>query len=447
MSLLLLIGRSTGTGGTGAPVTLTDTSDDLKLDARYLSDRRGVLLRAKFLEATLQNHGFESTVESWVVAAGGGTVSRTTSFPLAGAASLNLAWTTGGSKQAVSRTYTGGSIIPGGRQMRISFKIQLNEASASGTRTVYFKTYNSFGKLTDEHTFPFPGISTLRSWYHDFWLASDQNIAKLEIGITGATNNHSFKLDDVKIIEKAPPKVRFVRVTDGGYVRGGDPAETVQGYAYAFDDELTPGKPTKWAAEPVFDTPWVSRVPFYVGTRTGTVGFTIEDRDDTKPSHLVKSLETPGLILYLMTNQRQVVKGRDTVFVNKQNTGKPAGGINSAYSMSGDYLLITQTPEDLDQFELILEEAVMFVQPPGRYNRRPFYATVTQYAINDFGKMSDPEKTVVISFQEVERPDTFGQPNYLPLRDYTWLSEEHATYNVAALIGQTYDQLSFSSVP
>lgn len=444
--LTTLLSKHAGTGTSSA--TLTDTSDDGKLSARYLSDRRGILFRAQFPELTLQNHTFEATTESWVAAVGGGTLTRSTTSPLVGIASLNYAWTTGGSTQGISRSYTGSSIIAGGRRIRVAFTLKLNESVAAGKRTAYFKAYNSKGKVCDSNTFPWPGETTTRNWFYDFWLASDQNIAKIEIGITGASNNHSFKLDNVKITAPSPQKIRFVRVTDGGYIRGGDPAEAVAGVAYAYDDELTPGQFTEWAAEPIFDTPWRNSVPFFPGPRTSTVGFTITDRNLTLfPSHLVKSLETPGLLMYLMTNQRQVTRSRQASFVNKQNTGKPAGGISSAYSMSGQYQLITTTRDEKRDLELILDDAVLYIQPPGQYNRPPFYATVTSYTVNDFGKMSDPEKIFMIEFQEVERPDTFGQPNYLPLRDYSWLAGQYLTYGDVALTDLTYDQLSFSSVP
>jgi hypothetical protein len=234
--------------------------------------------------------------------------------------------------------------------------------------------------------------------------------------------------------------VRFVRKTDGGYVRGGDPAQAVLGTAYAFDDELTPNRATEWHAEPIFSGG-------NVGSATGTVGFTIEDRSVNLPSTMVKSVETPGLIIFLPTDQRDFTRSRSTTFVNKQSFGKPAGGVNSAFSAAGDYMLITKTIDEMNDFITILDETVLYISPTGRYNRTPFYATVSEYTIVDFARMDSTEKVFNITFQEVERPDTEGQPNYLPLRDYAWLQTQYSTYGDPALTSITYDDLAFSAVP
>lgn len=390
---------------------------------------------------------------AWTVSSGTGTLSFNTTAPLGGGRDLKLAWTTAGS-QAVKRTLSAAEQIPGGKLIKIQFSILTTDppTAPNPRNTGYYRLRvlirDKNGKVTDNRLLPHPGLSTTRTnWFTEFWLNSAYTMGSVEIFIDDAAASKQFQIDNFKIIVPAPPKIRFIRKTDGGYVRGGDPAVAVQGTAYAFDDELTPGQLTFWSAQPVWDTEWKQPIPLYFGAETGTVDFTIEDRDPTLPSHLIKSVETPGLLLYLASNQKTISRSRQAVFVNKQTTGKPAGGVTSAYSMSGDYQIITQTIADKNTLETILEDSVLYVSPPGRYNRRPFYATVTGYKTDDFARMDAPEKTFTMSFQEVERPDTFGQPNFLPLHDYDWLSTQYATYGDAGLTALTYDQLAFSAVP
>ena len=395
------------------------------------------------------------TEGAWTVSSGTGTLTLNTTSPLSGTRDLKLAWTAAGT-QAVKRTLSAAEQIPGGRMIRIYFSILTNDPQvvtpAPKGQTDYWslrvKAYDKTGKYTDQQVLPRPGNGTTRTdWFCQFWLASDKVMGAIEFLLDNTTTSKQVQIDNVRIIAPSPPKVRFIRKTDGGYVRGGNPAEAIQGVAYAFDDELVPGQLTLWTAQPVFDTEWKQPVPLYFGAETGSVDFTIENRDLTLlPSHLVKSVETPGLLLYLAVNQKEFGRSRQASFVNKQTDGKPAGGISSAYSASGNYQLITQTIQEKNDLEAILDEAVLYIQPPGQYNRRPFYATVTAYSVKDVGKMSDVEKIFVIDFQEVERPDTFGQPNYIPLRDYAWLSGQYTTYADSGLTSQTYDQLTFSAV-
>jgi hypothetical protein len=393
------------------------------------------------------------TEGAWAVSSGTGTLTLNSSSPLSGTRDLKLAWTTAGT-QAVKRTLATAEQITGGRMIRVLFTITTSDPPSAYSPTglnyarLRVKAYDKNGKLTDQKTLPHPGLNTTRSnWFVDFWLASSATMGAVEIGIDSAAASKQFQVDNFRILATAPPKIRFIRKTDGGYVRGGNPAEAVQGTAYAFDDELTPGQLTLWSAQPVFDTEWKYPTPLYYGPETGTVDFTIDNRDLTLlPSHLIKSVETPGLLLYLTVNQKEIGKSRQATFVNKQTDGKPAGGISSAYSLSGSYQLNTLTVQEKHDLEAILDEAVLYIQPPGQYNRAPFYATVTGYGVKDVGKMSDVEKIFVIDFQEVERPDTFGQPNYVPLRDYAWLAGQYTTYADAGLTSQTYDQLAFSAV-
>jgi len=393
------------------------------------------------------------TEGAWTVSQGTGTLTLNTTSPLSGTRDLKLAWTSAGG-QAVKRTLAAAEQIPGGRMIRIYFSILTNDPPSppSPSNTNYWRLRvlirDKNGKVTDNRLLPHPGLSTTRTdWFTEFWLASDVTMGSIEFFIDSAAASKQFQLDNVRIIAPPPPKVRFIRVTDGGYVRGANPAEAIQGVAYAFDDELTPGQLTLWTAQPVYDTEWKHPTPLYFGAETGSVDFTIEDRDLTVlPSHLIKSVETPGLLLYLTVNQKSISKSRQATFVNKQTDGKPAGGISSAYSLSGQYQLNTLTVADMKSLIAILDEAVLYIQPPGQYNRTPFYATVTGYTINNVGKHSDVEKVFIIDFQEVERPDTFGQPNFIPLRDYAWLAGQYTTYADSGLTSQTYDQLTFSAV-
>jgi len=397
------------------------------------------------------------TEGAWTVSSGSGTLTLNTTSPISGTRDLKLAWTTPSGTQAVKRTLSASEQIAGGRMVKVMFSILTNDPQVVTPtpkgNTDYWslrvKAYDKNGKYTDQVVMPRPGASTTRTdWFCQFWLASDKVLGAIEILLDNTTTSKQVQIDNVRIIAPPPPKVRFKRKTDGGYVRGANPAEAVQGIAYAFDDELKPGQLTFWSAQPVWDVEWKQPVPLYYGPETAAVDFTIDNRDLTLlASHLVKSVETPGLLLYLAANQKQFGKGREAAFVNKQTDGKPAGGITSDYSSSGSYQLITQTAQELIDLKTMLNEVVVYIQPPAQYiGLDPFFAAVTGYTITSVGKMSDLEKIVVIEYQEVERPNTFGQPNYVPLRDYAWLAGQYTTYADAGLTSQTYDQLSFSAV-
>jgi hypothetical protein len=367
------------------------------------------------------------------------TVSKTSTSPINGQQSLLNSWTSGG--QGIS--YSIPSAVSGEQCVRIWFKIKGSEdlssawTSSVGAR-LEVKAYNTGNYCWQTNTLGFPG-SVERYWYTDFFVPKGSDLKKITITGYGWDSNANARFDDIKIETIPPQYVRFVRKTDGGYVRGGDPAQAVLGTAYAFDDELTPNQDTEWYAEPIFPGG-------EVGSPTGVVNFVIEDRSASLPSTMIKSVETPGLIIFLPVDQPDITRSRSTTFVNKQSTGKPAGGVNSAYSASGDYMLITQTIDEMSDLITILDEAVLYLSPTGRYNRAPFYATVSEDTILDFARMDGQEKVFNIRFQEVERPDTEGQPNYLPLRDYAWLQTQYASYG-ALETGITYDDLAFSAVP
>ena len=366
------------------------------------------------------------------------TVSKTSSSPINGQQSLLNSWTSGG--QGIS--YTLPSSVSGEQCVRIWFKIKGSEGlSSAWTSSVgarlEVKAYNLAGYNWQTNTLGFPG-NVERYWYTDFFIPKGNNLKKITITGYGWDSNANARFDDIKIETVPPDYIRFVRKTDGGNVRGGDPAQAVLGTAYAFDDELTPNQDTEWYAEPIYYG--------QVGSPTGTVNFVIEDRSVDLPSTMIKSVETPGLIMFLPVDQKDFTRQRSTTFVNKQSTGKPAGGVNSAYSASGDYMLITSTIAEMNDLLTILDEAVLYLSPTGRYNRKPFYATVSEYTILDFARMDGQEKIFNIQFQEVERPDTEGQPNYLPLRDYAWLQTQYANYAALEATGITYDDLAFSAV-
>jgi hypothetical protein len=385
------------------------------------------------------------TEDSWV-AISPSTVSKTAVTPIAGQQSLLNTWTSG--QQGIRWILAPGSEITGNKGIRLSFKILGSEGLSStwvDTKTnkarLEVRAYNKLGQLWKTNVLGFPG-NVLRSWSTEFFIPKGSDLTKMEIVTYGWDSNAAARFDEITIVETRPWAVRFVRKTDGGYVRGGDPSLCVQGTAYAYDDELTPNQLTEWFAEPIY-----GGSGGVLGEPTGTIEFTIEDRAVTLPSTMLKSVETPGLIIFLPTDQRDFTRSRSTTFVNKQTTGKPAGGVNSAYSASGDYRLVTKTIPEMNDLMTILDETVLYISPTGRYNRMPFYATVSEYTILDFARMDGQEKIFNIQFQEVERPDTEWQPNYLPLRDYAWLATQYDTYSDPDLTSMTYDDLAFSAVP
>ena len=375
------------------------------------------------------------------------TVAKTATSPISGLQSLLNTWSS--SQQGIRVTLNARSVIKGPKNIRIAFKILGTEAinpawPKNQTARLEVRVIDSNDKVIKTNVIGFPG-NVLRSWSTDFFIPEPLTLRKIEITGYGWDASAAARFDEIKIIENVPPYVRFRRVTDGGWVRGGHSATAVQGVAYAFDDELTPGQFTEWACSPGYIVSDPHDTMY--GSDSETVGFTIEDRDPNLPSTLVKSVDSSGLRLYLSTDQREFTRSRSTTFVNKQTTGKPAGGVNSAYSASGDYMLITRTIPEMNELIAILDETVLYIAPTGRYNRKPFYATAMEYTIFDFATMDDPHKTFMIKFQEVERPDTQWQASYLPLRDYQWLSEQYATYNDPSLTMLTYDELAFSAVP
>jgi hypothetical protein len=378
------------------------------------------------------------TEPSWT-AISPSTVSKTAVTPITGQQSLLNSWTSG--QQGIRWTLP--TSEKGEKSVRLWFKVLGTEELSSTwpksqTARLEVLAYNTSNRLWKTNVLGFPG-NIERYWFTDFFIPKGDDLAKIEIITYGWDSSAAARFDDIKLEEIVPDYVRFARKTDGGYVRGGDPAQAVQGVAYAFDDELVPNQATEWYAEPIFPNG-------AVGSVTGEVGFTIEDRSVDLPSTMIKSVETPGLIIFVPTQQNEFTRSRSTTFVNKQTTGKPAGGVNSAFSASGDYQLITKTIVEMNDLITILDETVLYISPTGRYNRKPFYATVSEYTILDFARMDGQEKVFAIQFQEVERPDTEGQGNYLPLRDYGWLATQYDTYNDPDLTSLTYDQLAFSTV-
>lgn len=387
------------------------------------------------------------TESAWTAATGTSAKSATT--PLAGLSSVLITWTS--TQFGARMTLPDRSVITGPKKIRLSFMIKGTEAinpawneKTSGKARLEVRFIDTLGRPIKTNVLGFPG-STTRSWSTDLFVPKGITLKKIEIWGYGWDSSAAARLDDVKITELYPDYVRFLRKTDGGYVRGGHPALCVSGTAYAYDDELTPNQLTEWTA----DAGYLVSDPYdtVYGNTTSSISFTIEDRDPSIPSTLIKSLETPGLLLYLATDQRNFTRSRSTTFVNKQTTGKPAGGVNSAYSASGDYLLITKTVQEMNDLIAILDETILYISPTARYNRLPFFATVSEYVITDFARMDSVEHTFVIRFQEVERPDTQWSGSFLPLRDYTWLTETYDTYDNDELKAMTYDQLAFAAVP
>jgi hypothetical protein len=435
-------------GGAGGPTIEDESTPDGKLQARYLSNRRGVLLRANFAQQNIDNWDFEVHDHGVTALGTNATVARSTVSPITGTGSLLLSWTSGTGTRGIQKNYGTDFPVLGPKMLRFEFDILTTDPqtiiptprSQEDYWSLRVAIYDQNLKLIKQRILPRPGLNTLRqNWYADFYLDAGKRLARWEVKLDNTIANKQVKFDNMRVIDLSPPKVRFTRKTYGDRVRGGDPASVVNGIAYAYDDELEPGVFTQWYAEPIYPDG-------DIGLATNVVGIDVEDRAPSEPSHLVKSVETPGLLMYLMTNQKQVSRSRQATFVNKQTTGKPAGGITSAYSMAGEYKLIITTAQELADLQSILDESVLFVQPSGRYNRKPFYATAVGYSVSDVGRMDDTTKVVEMTFQEVERPDTLGQPNYLPFRDYNWLST-FISYQQLADAGLTYDQLAFSTVP
>ena len=385
----------------------------------------------------------------------GTSLVKTATSPISGQQSLLNTWTIAVS--GIQFTMNNEHLIDGPKNLRISFKFlgtetvnpsynpKISQSNLPpGPPRLELEYKDVAGRVFKRTSLGFPS-NVLRDWSSDFFIPAGVSFRSMTIWMHGWDTSAAARVDDIKITELMPEYVRFRRVTDGGYVRGGNPAQAVRGVAYAFDDELVPNQPTEWSAEPVYNVSDPQATVY--GPETGTVGFTIEDRPVTLPSTLIKSVEDAGLRMYLSTDQRQITKSRSTTFVNKQTTGKPAGGVNSAYSLAGDWHLITRTIQEMRDLMTILDETVLYISPTGRYNKIPFYATVMEYTIHDFATMDDQHKTFAIRFQEVERPDTEGQPNFLPLADYKWLAEQYSTYSDPALTSLTYDQLAFSAVP
>ncbi|PZH18756.1 hypothetical protein C1I97_03395 [Streptomyces sp. NTH33] len=235
-------------------------------------------------------------------------------------------------------------------------------------------------------------------------------------------------------------KVRITRQDPGAAapvpVRSGDPAWAVEGAGPAYDHEAPLGVAVVYTATPLYaDGRW--------GPST-SLGLVVPAPKPAETRDLwLKSLDEPGLSMRVMLGSPE-----GTTSDGRQDTATRSGSPYTAVAYDtaaapSEQVSVDVLADQIEQFRDLIRSGVLLAQVRPGYQTPDRFFVPDQVAEKPTGKLgSTGGYTVTFTITPIERPDTAGQPMYVPGWSYDDLAVMFATYDAVAAAFTSYAALS-----
>lgn len=235
-------------------------------------------------------------------------------------------------------------------------------------------------------------------------------------------------------------KVRIVRQDPGAAapvpVRSADPAWAIEGVGQAYDHEAPLGVAVVYTATPQYaDGSW--------GPST-SLGLVVPAPRPAETKDLwLKSLDEPGLSMRVMLGPPE-----GTTSDGRQDTATRSGSPYTAVAYDtaaapSEQVSVDVLAEDIAQFRELIRSGILLAQVRPGYQTPDRYFVPDQVSEKPTGKLgSTGGYTVTFTITPIERPDTAGQPMYVPGWSYDRVVTTFATYDAVAASYSSYTALS-----
>ena len=375
------------------------------------------------------NPGGETDTSGWTPPSGV-TVSRDTTNPITGTASLKFTVTAGGSDKMpqydVTSTKGVGSVVTALASVR-------NDSVATRTfRTRVFET-NDFANRDDAAVTLGPGEqATVRVKHAKTTTAT----TRITPGMMSTQTGDMWSVDDVMIVDgdydgpfrlpsyPAVKRIRVVRTNPDGsqvIVRGANPSWASGGIGVAYD----------------FEPPLNSPISYYVeglGWRGETILATSQSvsMQTSEPSRAwLKSVDDPSLSLQVrVADWDEGGRDADVTLTKVLGRRRPVANLGTPSGWSGTLSVITSGRDEYDAMQGLMDSGVMLLQTPDAMGMpRDLYVVRTgEMPVGRYGLMSSGWRRFEVALTEVDPPPSDDQPARIPGHTFAARLADYPTF-------------------